>query len=339
MRPLVVHAEADPDAPLPIERAALDAAGATLVCAGSTDPEQIIAVAHSCDVLLSELTPITTALLAGLPRCRAVVCYTIGLDHVDLDAATEAGIILAHTPGFCADEVSNHAMLFVLACARRLLSHASRMRAGWWPDGRRLEAELLPMGGLRGERLGLVGFGAIARLVAQKAQVFGLHVVAHDPLVPAETFAAAGVAPVALDELLATSDYVSLHAPLLPTTRHLIGAPQLALMRPTAFLINTSRGHLVDEHALAETLRAGRLAGAALDVFAVEPVPAGHPLLQLEQVLATPHTAYCSDAAYARVRQMAAEAATAVLRGAWPAAVANPQVRGHARMERQGALP
>jgi D-3-phosphoglycerate dehydrogenase len=336
MAALVVHAEAEPDAQLPIERAALSEVGAALVGAGSTDPEQIVAVARHCDILLSELTPITAPLLTGLTRCRAVVCYSIGLDHVDLAAATESGIIIAHTPGFCADEVANHTMLFVLACARRLIEHNRRVRSGWWPDGRRLEAELLPMGSLRGERLGLVGFGTIARRVAQKAQAFGMEVCAADPLVTDEVFAAAKVAPLSLPKLLATSDYVSLHAPLLPATHHLIGATELAQMKPTAFLINTSRGLLIDEAALIAALNDRCIAGAALDVFAVEPPPPDHALLRMEQVIVTPHSAYCSDAAYLRVRHMAAAAAVAVLRGQWPDAVANSQVRGRSRMEHQG---
>ncbi|MDQ2997612.1 MAG: C-terminal binding protein [Chloroflexota bacterium] len=336
MHAAVVHAEAQPDAMLPIERALLAEAGATLICADSTDTDTIIAAAHTADILLSEFAPISRRLLEGLPRCQAVVCYAIGLDHVDLAAATELGIIVAHTPGFCADEVSTHALMFLLACARRLLPLDRRLRAGWWPDGQRLEAELLPMGALRGERLGLVGFGSIARLVAQKAQAFGLVVSACDPLAPDTAFAAAGVARLELDQLLVTSDYVSLHAPLLPATRHMLGAAQLAQMKSSAFLINTSRGALVDEAALVTALRSGQIAGAALDVFVHEPPAPDHPLLQLENVIVTPHSAYCSNAAYTRVRHMAAEAAAQVLRGEWPAAVGNPQVRGRSRMERQG---
>jgi D-3-phosphoglycerate dehydrogenase len=338
MTMLVVHAEADPDAPLPIERAALYAVGAVVRCAGTADPEQVIAVAHNCDVLLSEIMPISAPLLAALPRCRAVVCYAIGLDHVDLEAATAGGIIVAHTPGFCADEVSNHTLLFVLACARRLLRHTQGLRGGWWPDGRHLEAELLPMGALRGERLGLIGFGTIAQRVAHKAQAFGMQICAYDPFVADADFAAAHVRALDLDELLATSDYVSLHLPVTAATLHLLDAARLALMKPSAFLINTSRGRLIDEAALVAALAKGQIAGAALDVFAVEPLPPAHPLLQMEQVIATPHIAYCSDAAYRRVREMAAAAAVATLRGQWPAAIANPQVRGRSRMERQGGL-
>jgi D-3-phosphoglycerate dehydrogenase len=330
----VVHAEAAPNAALPIERAALATVDATLIGAGASDPDAISAVAKDADVLLTEALPITRSLLDGLPRCRAVVCYAIGLDHVDLQAATERGIIIAHTPGFCADEVSNHAILFILACARRLLPLDRRLRGGWWPDARNLEAELLPIGSLHGERLGLIGFGEIARLVADKAAVFGVRVSACDPFAPAEIFARYGATSAALDELLRESDYVSIHTPLLPATRRMIGAAQLRSMKPSAFLINTSRGAVVDEAALILALRERWIAGAALDVFETEPLPADHALLALDNVIVTPHTAYCSDTAYARVRRQAADAAVRVLRGEWPAALANPDVRGRSRMER-----
>ncbi|MCS6846122.1 MAG: C-terminal binding protein [Anaerolineae bacterium] len=329
----VVHAEADPNAALPIERAALAAVGAELVCAGASDEDALITAARDADLVLSEVMPFSRRTLARLPRCLAVVGYTIGLDHYDLPAATEQGIIIAHTPGFCADEVSNHVVMFILACARRLFPLDRKLRNGWWPDGRRLEAELTPMGSLRGETLGLVGFGRIARLVVDKLAPFGMRICAYDPYVEARLFAQHGVAPVALDDLLRESDYVSLHAPLSPATRGMIGARQLDLMKPGAFLINTSRGALVDEAALVEALRARRIAGAALDVFATEPLPRDHPLLALDNVIVTPHAAYCSDAAYARVRHMAADEAVRVLRGEWPLALANPDVKGRSRME------
>lgn len=333
----VVHLEAAANATLPVERALLAEAGATLVGADASRAKLQSSVLAEAVVVLSEASTIDAELLAAVPQCRAVVVYAIGLDHVDLAAATELGIIVAHTPGFCADEVSNHALLFILACARRLLPLDRQLRTGWWPDPTDLEAALCPMGSLRGERLGLVGFGTIARLVAQKAAVFGMYIAAYDPLVGDDAFAQLGVERLELEELLAASDYVSLHAPLTPATRGLLDAGRLGLMKPSAFLINTSRGGLVDEPALVAALQRGQLAGAALDVFAQEPLPADHPLLGMDNVIVTPHTAYCSDASYSRVRRMAAEAAANVLGGIWPTFVANPQVRGMSRMERAGA--
>jgi D-3-phosphoglycerate dehydrogenase len=333
MRFKVVNIEANPEAALPIERAVLEPLGALLVGAGSTKPDAIVAAAQDAHVLLSEGTPVGAALLARLPRLRAVVSYSIGLDHIDLDAATAQGIVVAHTPGFCADEVSSHVLLFVLACARRLLPLDRQVRGGWWPDGRALEAELLPMGGLRGETLGLLGFGAIARMAADKARAFGMQIIAHDPFADPALFARHAVEAVGLDELLGQSDYLSLHTPLLPATRGLLDAARLRLMKPSAFLINTSRGAVIDESALLVALREGWIAGAALDVFAEEPPPPDHPLFKLENLIVTPHSAFCSDASYRRVREMAAEAAACVLRGEWPPALANPAVRGRSRLD------
>ncbi|MCL6510565.1 MAG: C-terminal binding protein [Anaerolineae bacterium] len=328
----VVHAEADSNAELPIERAILAEAGATLVCAGTTDADALIAVAHDADAVLSEFMPFDRRTLEGLARCKAVVGYTIGLDHYDLDAATELGIAIAHTPGFCTEEVANHAMALILACARRLLTLDRKVRAGWWPDPRHLERDLTPLGSLYGQTLGLLGFGGIARSVARKARAFDMIVQAFDPYVSEATFTEHGVRPCDLDELVAGSDYLSIHAPLTPATRHVIGEAQLRRMKPGAFLINTSRGAVVDEAALVRALREGWIAGAALDVFEQEPPAPDHPLLQLDNVIVTPHAAYCSDGSYARVRRMAAEEAARALRGEWPVALANPAVKANARL-------
>lgn len=327
----VVHAEADPDAALPIERAILAEAGATLVCAGTTDADALVAVAHNADVVLSEFMSFDRRTLEGLTHCKAVVGYTIGLDHYNLDAATDLGIAIAHTPGFCTEDVANHAAMLLLASARRLLLLDRKVRAGWWPDPRHLERDLTPMGSLYGQTLGLLSFGSIARSVARKAQAFGLVVQAHDPFVDAQTFAAHSVEPCSFDDLLTSSDYLSIHTPLTPATRHLIGEAQLRRMKPGAFLINTSRGAVVDEAALVRALREGWIAGAALDVFEHEPPSPDNPLLHIDNVIVTPHAAYCSDGSYARVRRMAAEAAASALRGEWPVALANPAVKANGR--------
>lgn len=329
----VVHAEADVNAALPIERAALAAVGAQLVGAATLASEVFIEAARDADIVLTENTTITPDILNGLKQCKAVVMYSIGLDHVDLQTATELGIVIAHTPGFCVDEVSNHAMMFVLACARRLLSQHERLRAGWWPEARNLEAALTPMGNLRGECLGLLSFGAIARSLAHKAQAFGLRLVAFDPFVSAEVFAQHGVQSLSLDEVLAQSDYLSVHTPVTAATKGMLGETQLRKMKPSAFLINTSRGSVVDEAALVRALREGWIVGAALDVFEQEPPDKSNPLLHMSDVIVTPHSAYCSNASYARVRQMAADEAVRVLRVEWPLALANPAVKGRSRME------
>ena len=333
----IIHAEAEVDAALPIERAVLSQIGGAIAGAATTDEDQLVALAHDADALLTEITPITRRLLTGLSRCQVVVAYSIGLDHIDTQAATDLGIVIAHTPGFCTEEVANHAMLLVMASARRLLALDHKLRAGWWPAELHLERDLTPMGRLYGETLGLLSFGGIARSVATKAQAFGMTVQAFDPFVSAATFQQLGVRACGLDELLETSDYLSVHTPLTVQTRHLLAEGQLRRMKPGAFLINTSRGAVVNEAALVRALQEKWIAGAALDVFEREPLPPNHPLLSMSNVILTPHVAYCSNGAYAKVRRMAAEAAACVLRGEWPLALANPAVKGRSRMEVQAA--
>jgi phosphoglycerate dehydrogenase-like enzyme len=194
---------------------------------------------------------------------------------------------------------------------------------------------LPPTPPIYGERLGLVGFGAIARNVAYKAQAFGLTVSACDPLIDPVVFDAQNVTRASLDELLAQSDYVSLHIPLTPDTRRLINAERLRSMKPGAYLINTSRGGVVDESALIHALQEGWISGAGLDVFEQEPLPVDSPLLKMDNVIVTPHTASYSEASRVRVRRRVAEEAARIARGEWPTALANPQVKGRSRFEKR----
>ena len=335
MKPKVVHADAaDIDALTP-ERAALAQAGAELICAGARAFDDILAAAHDCDVLLVDDAMITREILAALPRCLAIIRYGIGYDSVDTQAATEHGILVVNMPGFCSEEVANHTLLFLLACAKKLIRLDRGLRAGQWPDTRTLDSILAPMGSIYGERLGLIGFGGIGRAVAHRAQAFGLHVSASDPLVDQAVFDRHSVQQAELDAILETSDYVSLHTPLLPETRHLLDAKRLRLMKRSAYLINTSRGAIVDQAALIKALREGWIAGAALDVFEDEPLPGDSPLLNMDNVVVTPHVAFYSDASFARLRRRVGEEAARVVSGQWPTAIVNPEVKGRSRLEKR----
>jgi D-3-phosphoglycerate dehydrogenase len=333
MKPKVVHVDAARDAPLPLERAALTQVGAELICAGASRAEEIIIAAHDADVLLTDSARIGRSIIERLPRCRAIICYGIGFDHVDTQAATEYGILVVNIPAFCVEEVANHTILFILACAKKLIRLDRGLRAGRWPDSRTLEMTLSPLGSLYGEQLGLVGFGNIARAVAIRAKVFGLKVSAYDPFVHPVVFDELGVEQVSLDPLIETSDYVSLHTPLTSETRHLLNADRLRQMKPTAYLLNTSRGAVVDQAALIRALQEGWIAGAALDVFESEPLAPNSPLLKIDHVVVTPHVASYSDASFARLRQRVGEEAARVVSGQWPTAIANPEVKGHSRLE------
>jgi D-3-phosphoglycerate dehydrogenase len=256
------------------------------------------------------------------------VRYGIGVDNVDLEASTGNGIVVAHVLEFCTGEVSNHAMALLLAVARRLLPLHQDSVAGKW---RREHAwRLAP---IHGETLGVVGFGNIGRAVARKARAFDMRVLAHDPYVDAKTAEDVGAKPVPLNELLAESDYVSLHTPLTADTQRLIGPAELKAMKPTAVLVNTARGPVVDETALAEALAAGEIAAAGLDVFEEEPLPPDSPLCNLDNVLLTPHVASVSPEAMRQLRQEVGRAAGDVLRGSWPKYVANPSVKPRTPLE------
>jgi len=327
-RPLVVHADARPGSELREERVGLDGLDCDLLATTAADEEGLIANLREADVVLVAAAPITRRVLESLPRCRAVVRYGIGVDNVDLEAATDCGIVVAHVLDFCTEEVSNHAIALMLALARRLLPLHRDATAGRWrqPHGWTLAP-------VHGQTLGIAGFGNIGQAVARKARAFGMRLLAHDPYGDSKAAAELGAKLVPLGELLAQSDYVSLHTPLLPETRHLIGAAELAAMKPSAVLINTARGPVVDEAALVEALTSGGIAGAGLDVFEEEPLPVDSPLCRLENVVLTPHVASVSPEAMRRLREEVGQAAADILRGRWPKYVANRGVKPRVPLE------
>ena len=285
-------------------------------------PEEVVAAARDADGLLQQYCRLDAEALARLPRCRVVSRYGVGLDAVDLEAATRLGIVVTHVPDYCVDEVSDHALALLLACARGVVRLDRAVRAGRWAY-----RGAGPLERLRGRTLGLVGFGRIPRALTPKALALGLRVLAFDPLVAPELVRAAGAEPAArLEEVAERSDFVSLHAPLTAATRGLVGEAFLRRMRPHAVLINTARGGLVDEAALVRALREGWIAAAALDVLASEPPAPDHPLLALPQVVLTPHAAWYSETSEVELRTKAAANVVAVLRGERPPYLANPEV-------------
>jgi len=290
-------------------REVLSAIEADLQLAPQATPEAILKVAAPADALLVTYAKITADMIAQMKRCRIISRFGIGVDNVDLDAATAAGIVVTKVPDYCIDEVSDHAMALLLALARKVPSSNAQVHAGRWE----MKA-VVPIHRLRGRVLGLVGFGRIPQLVAPKARAFGLRVIVYDPFVQADVIARERVDQVDFDELLAESDFVSIHTPLMPETRNLFSGDALGKMKPGAYLVNTARGPIVDEQALAKALDAGRLAGAALDVMPTEP-PTGSPLLGRENVIITPHTSFYSEESLLELQRKAAEEVVAVLSG------------------------
>jgi D-3-phosphoglycerate dehydrogenase / 2-oxoglutarate reductase len=305
---------------LDIERGILSEVGAELVVAEAGD-EALIEQARDVDAILTNWRRVPPEALDAAPRCVVVSRYGVGVDNIPVERATELGILVTNVPDFCLDEVSDHAMALLLACARRVVTFANSTAAGEW---RLLElGRGLPR--LRGQVLGLVGFGNIARALVPKARAFGLEVLAYTPRLQPGTLDGVETTDD-LGALLARSDYVSLHAPASPETRGLIGEAQLRQMKPTAYLINTSRGALVDEDALRRAVTEGWIAGAGLDVLSQEPPPAGHPLIAVDGIVVTPHAAFYSEASIAELQHKAARNVATVLRGEVPATVVNREV-------------
>ena len=292
------------------EQAILAAIGAELIREDAWSEDDLIRVTRGADVILNQFSRLTARVIDSLDRCKGIVRYGVGYDNVDVEAATRRGIVVCNVPDYGTDEVSDHAITLLLAVARKLIVLAEGAQRGVWSV-----EPAKPVGRLRGRTLGIVGLGRIGSLTARKAQAFGIQIIAHDPYRPMHEFAERNVGRASFDELLQTSDYISIHAPLSPETRHLIGERELGLMKPTAFLINTARGGLVDTLALARALQAGQIAGAALDVTETEPIQRDHPLLGLWNCLITPHAAWYSDESAAALQRLAGEEAARILLG------------------------
>lgn len=317
-RPTIVVTDyAFPD--LALEQAVLDAAGCTLVghhC--KTEAELVQAVAQA-DAVITQFARINANVVAAMARARAIVRYGIGVDNVDLDAARQHGIPVSNIPDYCIDEVADHTLAFMLALTRQVVTHTSDVRAGLW----RLAVPVPGMRVLREQTVGVVGFGRIGRAVVQRLRAFQCKVVVHDPVVAEADIAQAGAMAVTLDAVLAQSDILSLHCPSSPATRQLIAAGSLARMKPGALLVNVARGDLVDTAALVAALQSGQLAGAALDVFDPEPLPADHVLRSLPNLVLAPHIASVSPTAVRALREGAARRAVAAALGELPPNVVN----------------
>jgi D-3-phosphoglycerate dehydrogenase len=301
-------------------REVLSAIGADLQLASDPTSEAILRVAAGADALLVTYAKITAEMIGHMKRCRIISRFGIGVDNVDLAAATGAGIVVTKVPDYCIDEVSDHALALLLALVRKIPLSNGHVHRGRWEM-----KDVVPIHRLRGTVLGLVGFGQIPRLLAPKAKSLGLRVIASDPFAPAELFAREDVERVDFADLLKQSDYVSIHAPLLPETRDLFNADVFRQMKRGAYLVNTARGPIVDEVALAGALDEGRLAGAALDVMPQEP-PVNSPLLGRENVIITPHTSFYSEESLLELQRKAAAEVVAVLTGRPARNPVNPEV-------------
>ncbi|HET7850182.1 MAG TPA: C-terminal binding protein [Pseudolabrys sp.] len=276
----------------------------------SSGADDILAVARDADAILVTYAKLDGALLRQLTRCKAIGRFGLGVDNIDLPAAKEKGIAVNYVPDYCIREVSDHAMAMLLALIRKIPLSNRLVQAGRWEM-----PAVVPIRRIEGTVLGLVGFGNIPRLVAPKAQAFGMKVVAFDPYAQAELFKVANVERADFDTLLRTADYVSVHAPLTPATRGLMNADAFAKMKRGAYLVNTARGPLIDEPALIAALDSGQVGGAALDVVASEPLARDSPLLGRDNVIVSPHTAFYSIEALNELQTKCASDVARVLSG------------------------
>jgi D-3-phosphoglycerate dehydrogenase len=293
--------------------AALKRVDPELRMAKSASADDILAVARDADAVLVTYAKLPGELLQELRRCKVIGRFGLGVDNIDIPAAARLGITVTYVPDYCLREVSDHAMALLLALARKIPFSNRLVQSGRWEV-----PPIVPLRRLEGQVLGLVGFGNIPRALAPKAKAFGLRVITHDPYVSADVAKALGVENMSFEDLLGRSDFVSVHAPLLPATRGLMNAAAFARMKKGAFLMNTARGPLVDETALVAALDSGHLAGAALDVVTVEPLATDSPLLRRDNVILTPHTAFYSVEGLEELQTKCASDVARVLSGEKP---------------------
>ncbi len=294
--------------------------------------DQIIDAVGDADAAIAGTTvqPFSRKVLASLSNFKFIMSIGIGYDNLDVKAATELGILAANIPDYCLEEVSDHAMAFILACTRRVVQLNEIVTRGGWKSLAEpyIQSEIWPrLSRLRGQTLGLIGFGRIPQALVPKAKGFGLRIIAYDPYIASGVFRELQVEQVDLDQLLAQSDIVSVHAPLTSETTHLLGLEQLKKMKPTACLINTARGPIVDHDALYAALSQGHISMAAIDVTEPEPLPTDSPLLKLDNIIITAHCAGISPSSTAEMLSRPGEEIIRVVKGEWPIGLLNPQVK------------
>jgi len=307
-----------------IERMIIEGAGLNLIAAQCKSEDDVIEVARDAHAVIAQYAHVGARAIHAFTRCRVIARYGTGVDIVDVDAATRHNILVTNVPNdWCENEVADHAMTLLLSVARKIRYYDRATRAGeWrWQSGQ-------PIHRLRGRTMGLLSFGAIARAIATRATGFGIRVIAHDPYMAAEDIATRGAAPVSFDELIEQADYLVIQSPLTSETRDLINEAQLRRMKPSAILINTARGPIVNDAALYRALKEGWIAGAGLDDIEEEPAKLHNwkptnPLFSLDNVIITPHAAYYSEEAIHTVRDFAAHEVVRVLTGQPPLSPVN----------------
>jgi len=316
-RPKIVITDCDHPS-VEIEKEILSEIDPEFVLAYCNTEDEVIEVAQDADGIINQYAPIDRRVIESLKRCKVIARYGVGVDNIDIEAATEHKIIVANVPDYCVDEVSTHAIALILACARGITLLDRKRREKRWDF-----TLAKPLFRTKGKTLGLFGLGKIARAVAQKASGFGFKIIAYDPYVSKVD---RRIKLVEFSQLLSDSDFISIHSPLTDETRHLFGENKLRAMKKTAYLINTARGPIINEKDLYVALKEKWIAGAALDVMEKEPPDWENPLLKLDNLIITPHISFYSEESYVELKTKTAEAVLSVLKGELPRTFVNPQV-------------
>ncbi len=307
--------------------------GAEFVSQRCESDDEFIALARDADAIITvgSIRPVPRKIMENLENCRLISNTQIGYDSIDIAAAAERGILVTNVPDYCVEEVSDHAMALILACSRRIVQLNQAAKKGQWglsASGIKIQQGIWPkMTKLQGQTLGLLGLGKVSRALVPKAKGFKLRVIAYDPYVSPEVAQQMGVELVDRKRLLKESDFLSVHAALTPETRYIMNAEAFNQMKPTACLINTARGGFVDEAALYQALKKGKITMAALDVADPEPPDPKSPLLAMDNVISTAHSAFFSPASEAERWHRPVEEIARVMRGEWPRAIVNPQAK------------
>jgi len=305
------------------EKKEFETMDAELILAQVKEEEEVIRVCKEADGLINQYTLLTRRVLENLPKCKVISRYGVGVDSVDLQAATDLGIIVANVPDYCVEEVANHTIALILTLLRKTAFFDRKVKSNRWDF--RLG---IPIYRIRGRILGLIGCGRIGLDVAKKMIPFGLKVIAFDPYLQSVE---EGIELKDFDTVLKESDIISIHCPLNESTRHLIGEKEFQKMEKRPLLINTSRGAIIEEKALIQALKEGLLSGAGLDVLEKEPPDPTNPLLAMDNVILTPHVSFYSIESISELKRRTAENVSSVLQGKWPRSVVNPQVKGKTR--------
>src|SRR5271169_812851 len=320
-----------PGASYELEMEALQGLDAEIVEVSAASEDAFVTAARDADALYAKGMPITKRIIDGLERCRIIALGTVGVDSVDLTAATARGIPVTNVPDTFIEEVADHAITLLLATFRRLVEQDRMVREGRWWEGR---PQLMKFPRLMGQTLGFIAFGHVARAVARRARPFGLRMLAYDPFVEELIMPEYDVLPATLPEVLQQSDFVSMHAPATLEAQSMLNETHFRQMKKTAIFINTGRGRTVDEPALIKALRDGWIAGAGLDVLETEPPKPDNPLLKMDNVTLTPHVASASARFDPMRRRRVGQEVALALKGQWPRSCVNPTVLERSSLKR-----